>query len=117
MKFLGRQTLVASVGVGLLVGFCGFTETGNEMGLFRSPTDGRRQSYSGSDIEAFSGGEYTWTLLQVILRSFGRSKEVDEIFVDKSGCRGTRKVQEAVDAVKSGNKKRVTIYIAAGTYM
>lgn len=118
MTLLSRRTLV---GVVLLVGLiCYFTEIGEEL-RFCSRND-RQLSYSG-DIKAFFcelvvGGDYT----RLLHRSFGQSRvetrrEVEKIFVDKSGLGDTRTVQEAVDAVRDGNKKRVTIYIAAGTYM
>nr|PNR38122.1 hypothetical protein PHYPA_021233 [Physcomitrium patens] len=39
------------------------------------------------------------------------------IIVDKQGKGHFRKVQDAIDSIKEGNKKRITIIIRAGTYV
>lgn len=102
MTLSSGLALITSVGMVLLV-----------LGLY---TNEMRLIYSDG-IEAFGV-----LLLQMACTSLGMCdvetfRTRDKIFVDKSGRGDVTTVQEAIDVVEGGNENRVTIYIAAGTYM
>ncbi|KAG0617706.1 hypothetical protein M758_4G009200 [Ceratodon purpureus] len=122
MAFLSLQSLGASVRIALLVGLCGLIDNGIEFNRKCSLSD---QKYSNNgDVRAFSGRLCDWDtarLFQVLFCNSCDRKSVvkpalDKIYVDQAGHGDTRTVQEAVELVMDGNKKRVTIYISAGTY-
>lgn len=123
MKFLSTRTIILSVGIGVIVGIFGLLVTEKKL---LNPLQFGKQKLQSGDITIFStrlvfGANSTSFSARIysydIVKLKRKLESKQNMFVDISGSGDTRTVQEAVNAVRRYNKKRVTIYINAGTYI